>query len=382
MEDWIDIIKERLQEAQAPLPPNDWEEFEAASLPAKRTRVLPRLIPALAVAAAAALFVILKPGKESIIEPEPMLATVERVEPDVPVMVAEVVPPETVQKPMARRPAVIPSQVVTEELETQEDPALQEDPAPQDVPEDSEVPVVEQPAPKETLPQEESFWNDTFEPESTSSSKPRGRLALSPRLSGPGSSRAVVQSNTPAHFYFGGDKLSSPGNDYYTSSPPGAYQSWTAHHSLPLSFGLEISYFPAPRLALTSGLELSLFRSTFTTPVQGSASVRQQAYYLGIPLKVDWVALQAGRFSAWLGAGGKVDRCLSIKIDKESFRDNTFNWSVMADVSLQYALTNNLGLYIQPEVSYYFKPSAPALRTYRTEHPLMVTVGAGLRIGF
>lgn len=381
MENWIDIIKERLQEAQAPLPPGDWEEFEAASLPAKRMRILPWLIPALAVAAAAALFVILKPGKESVIEPEPMLASVERVEQDVPVMVAEVVSPETVQKPLARKPVTIPSQVVTEELEPQEDPALQEAPEPQDVPEDVEVPVVEQPAPKDTPLQEEAFEDDPFESEAISASKPRGRLALSPHLSGPGSSHAIVQSSTPAFLYYGGDKLSSPTIDY-SSSTSGAYQSWTAHHSLPLSFGLEISYFPAPRLALTSGLELSLYRSTFTAPVQGSASVRQQAYYLGIPFKVDWVVLQAGRFSAWLGAGGKVDRSICVKIDNETFRDKTFNWSVMTDVSLQYALTKNLGLYIQPEVSYYFKPSAPALRTYRTEHPLMVTVGAGLRIGF
>ena len=58
MEDWIDIVKKRLQDAEAPLPPGDWEEFEAASLPARRTRVLPWLIPALAVAAglAAVLF--------------------------------------------------------------------------------------------------------------------------------------------------------------------------------------------------------------------------------------------------------------------------------------------------------------------------------------
>lgn len=382
MEDWIDIIRQRLQEAQAPLPPGDWEEFEAASLPAKRTRALPWLVSALAAAAAVALFVILKPGKESVIEPQPMLASVERVEPDVPVMVAEVVPPDAMQKPMARRPVATPSEVVTEEMETQEDPALLKDSVPQGAPEDVEVPVVEEPVPQETTLHEEVAWDGFFKSESAPVTKPRGRLALSPRLSGPGSSRAVVQSNTPAHFYFGGDKLSSPGNDYYTSSPPGAYQSWTAHHSLPLSFGLEISYFPAPRLALTSGLELSLYRSAFTAPVKGSASVRQQAYYLGIPFKVDWVALQAGRFSVWLGAGGKMDRSIRVKIDNETFRDKTFNWSVMTDVSLQYALTDNLGLYIQPEVSYYFKPSAPALRTYRTEHPLMVTVGAGLRIGF
>ena len=60
MEDWIDIVKKRLQDAEAPLPPDDWEAFEAASLPARRTRVLPWLIPALAVAAGLATVILLR----------------------------------------------------------------------------------------------------------------------------------------------------------------------------------------------------------------------------------------------------------------------------------------------------------------------------------
>ena len=133
-------------------------------------------------------------------------------------------------------------------------------------------------------------------------------------------------------------------------------------------------------MALTSGLELSIYNSVRTIPSLGEQ--RQRVHYLGIPLKADWVAWQAGRFSAWLGAGGKVDRCVRARVNDKAVQDNTLNWSVMADASLQFALTKNLGLYIQPEVSWYFKPADPVLQTYRTEHPLMFTVGAGLRIGF
>ena len=90
-------------------------------------------------------------------------------------------------------------------------------------------------------------------------------------------------------------------------------------HSLPLSFGLEISYFPASRLALTSGLELSVYNSVFTVPFFGEQ--RQRVHYLGIPLKADWVAWQAGRFSAWLGAGGKVDRCVRARVNDKAVQD-------------------------------------------------------------
>ena len=367
MEDWIDILKERLQEAKATLPPNDWEEFEAASLPAKRTRVLPWLIPALA-AAAAALFVVLKPREKSVTVPEHPVVAIERIEPDIPVTLAEVLPSVTTPASTVRRPEAVPalSSPVDSEADTAEDC--------------SDDPPVEQIVPQGIIPQEESSRDDAFALEPPFVMKPRRRFMVSPHIGGPGS-RNGIQSNGPF------DHLS---NDYqlYTGYPASLGQglnpnrSWSAQHSLPLSVGLEISYFPASRLALTSGLELSFYRSTFHAPAMTDISVRQQAYYLGIPLRMDWVAFQSGRWSAWLGAGGEVDRCVRARVQDRAVQDNAFHWSVMADASLQYALTQNLGLYIQPEVSYFFKPADPALLTYRTEHPLMFTVGAGFRIGF
>ena len=388
MEGWIDIIKERLQEAETTLPPGDWEAFEAASLPGKRPSVLSWLVPALAAAAAAALIILLKPGSGSETLPEPPVASIERIVPPDPVTVAEALPSVTVPTPSIRKPAAVPAEPAQGEpadAALPEEPESYAGPSPGEEPETAREPVAEHPVHQDYTDTFDAPWDDFVEADAPSIPRPGRRFGVSSRIGGP-AGRAAVQSglyatNGTMYMVNGDDKayayygIDSGLDDYPT-------EAWTARHSLPLSFGLEVSYFPTRRLALTSGLELSLYRSSFTAPDRFKTNYRQRAYYLGIPLRVDWVAWQAGRFSAWLGAGGKVDRCIYARLGDTSVRDDAFNWSVMADVSLQYALTENLGLYVQPEVSWFFKPSGPALLTYRTAHPLLFTVGAGLRFGF
>ena len=382
MEDWIDIIRQRLREAESPLPPGDWEAFEASVLPARRPRVLPWVISALAAAAVAAVLLIPRPKEESVLE-QP-LASVERIEPEAPVTIAEVLPSDsTVQpsaspsKPVVRKPTAVPTAptlAFAEEPVSQNPVTEQEPDAREEV---LDEPVAEPTVSQETQSVEETEWKDVFASEQPSGAKPGHRIAISPHIGSTGS-RSRSFDFDPRSVYKG---WAAPGGAAFISDPDfRPRETFPIRHSLPLSFGLEISYFPSSRVALTSGLNLSIYNSVCTVPSLGE--MRQRVHYLGIPLKAEWVAWQAGRFSTWLGAGGKVDRCIRARIGDQSVQDNTFHWSVMADASMQYALTEHLGLYVQPEVSWYFKPSKPVLQTYRTEHPLMFTVGAGLRIGF
>lgn len=384
MEDWIDIIRQRLQETESPLPPGDWEAFEASALPAKRPRILPWVISALAAAAVAAVLLIPRPKEEPV--PEQPLASVERVETDAPVVIADalpsdstVLPSATPSTPVVRKPTAVPAaptQVFAEEPVPQNPVTEQEPDAPAEVRDEPVAePVAEPTVSQEAKNAEETVGIDVFESEQTSGAKSGHRIAISPHIGSTGSrSRTfdynpwIFISGNPPPYFGGGSSTDNP-----KATVP-------IRHSLPLSFGLEISYFPSSRMALTSGLELSIYNSVRTIPSLGET--RQRVHYLGIPLKADWVAWQSGRFSAWLGAGGKLDRCIRARINNQSVQDKTLNWSVLADASLQFALTEHLGLYVQPEVSWYFKPTQPVLQTYRTEHPLMFTVGAGLRIGF
>jgi hypothetical protein len=89
--------------------------------------------------------------------------------------------------------------------------------------------------------------------------------------------------------------------------------------------------------------------------------------------------------SVYAGSGLKVDRliygqCTTTKWGAARIKDNGLNWSFIGDLGVQYDLFRNAGLFVAPEVSYFFKPSDPAVITYRDEHPLTFNVAVGMRI--
>ena len=59
--------------------------------------------------------------------------------------------------------------------------------------------------------------------------------------------------------------------------------------------------------------------------------------------------------------------------------DPSVQWSVGLGVGLEYRLSPVIGLYAEPSVHYYFKPS-DGLDTYRTKHPVTFSIPIGIRI--
>ena len=151
---------------------------------------------------------------------------------------------------------------------------------------------------------------------------------------------------------------------------------------MPISFGLSVGYLFLPKFALTSGADITYYHSRIAFSDQPDKPATQHAYYLGIPAKVEGEIWHEGLFSAWLGAGTEVDRCVFAVLDGNRIHDNALHWSAMADLNIQYRLSEHLSIYLEPELTYSFKTQSPGLLTYRTESPLMFTVGAGLRFDF
>jgi hypothetical protein len=147
-------------------------------------------------------------------------------------------------------------------------------------------------------------------------------------------------------------------------------------HLTPISLGLYLSFELNSTVSVTTGADVSLYRSRILVDKE---TITQNAYYLGIPLRLDWTVWQSGSVSAWIGGGGKVDCLVYGKFGADRIKDNTLNWSIIGDLGIQYDLSKNVGVFLAPEVSYYFKPENPVIQTYRTQNPLMFTVGAGLR---
>ncbi|MBQ8061228.1 MAG: hypothetical protein IJ205_04730 [Bacteroidales bacterium] len=208
--------------------------------------------------------------------------------------------------------------------------------------------------------EEKSSPADVFIDEEYKKTDNKQHLSLTPLVKGFSASRGSEQGN------------SRPSIGTSTAL------SKTVSHNIPISIGIEINRVLTSGLTVTSGIDMSLYHSRYTN---NQESVSQSACYLGIPLRLDWTVWQNSSFSTWIGGGGKVDRLVYGKLGPERIKDNTLNWSIVGEFGVQYNLSNNIGIFLAPEVSYYFKPENPVLQTYRTENPLMFTVGAGIRVG-
>ena len=95
---------------------------------------------------------------------------------------------------------------------------------------------------------------------------------------------------------------------------------------------------------------------------------------------MNWQFLEAKRFSLYIGAGGMVEKCVAAKFGSKSIDEPGVQWSVLGAAGAQYDLGNRVGLYFEPEVSYYFTETE--LRTSRTESPLSLTLRLGVRLSF
>lgn len=108
----------------------------------------------------------------------------------------------------------------------------------------------------------------------------------------------------------------------------------------------------------------------------------QTAHYLGIPLRLDWTFASTKRLDFYLGGGLEGDWCIKATFDGEQVQKDGFSASLLGAGGIQFKLTKNLGLYMEPEFNWTFMPENPVLNTYRSAHPVMFSVTSGLRITF
>lgn len=141
-------------------------------------------------------------------------------------------------------------------------------------------------------------------------------------------------------------------------------------HDLPVSLGLNFRYGLTDRIFVESGIEYSYLHSR-------QDDIHSELHFAGIPLRMDFVILTAGPFELYAGAGGKVEKCLKASLGGIEVKERDLQWSASARIGSQLRLAENVRLYLEPDLSYYFTKTA--ITTYRTENPLGLTVRAGLR---
>ena len=153
---------------------------------------------------------------------------------------------------------------------------------------------------------------------------------------------------------------------------PDAVNHYT--HDLPLTLGLSVRLDLSPRIGVESGLEYAYLHS-----VEESVAGRldQRLHFIGIPLRADVSLWKWQRFGLYLGMGVKMEKCVSATLGRLSCEEPRLQWSAEAFGGIQYRIGSLAQLYFQPELSCYF--TRTDLVTYRTEHPLGVSLHVGLR---
>ena len=162
-------------------------------------------------------------------------------------------------------------------------------------------------------------------------------------------------------------------------------------HELPFNIQLMLSHQLTSRLSIETGLSYTQMKSVIMT---GSTTAhiqeQQRLRYIGIPLRFGWKWFNMSHLSLYNSAGVMLEfpirSTLNVKhitndittFSMESTLDVPRQWSMSLGFGIQYDLTPHLGVYMEPSLQYFFDDGSN-LKSYRTEHPLSITLPIGLR---
>ena len=151
-------------------------------------------------------------------------------------------------------------------------------------------------------------------------------------------------------------------------------------HELPVSVGISARFHLSDRMTLNTGLNYTRYRSTRTRYSSGldrGTTDVQKVHYVGIPLRLDWLAVDKKNFNLYLGAGIQADKCIYATVGDERLHEKQVLLSAAFAAGLQFNISPRVGVYFEPEVSYSINEGS--LETFRTEEPNMISARVGLR---
>lgn len=168
-------------------------------------------------------------------------------------------------------------------------------------------------------------------------------------------------------------------------------------HKLPVKFGISFRYGFNNRIGVESGLTYTLLNSTFTTAAgtaNGNTTGKQTLHYIGIPLNVTYNIIGSKLFNVYASAGGAMEKAVGgyfettghvdgkrSETNRNSLKPKELQWSLNASAGAQVNVLNQLGLYVEPGISYRI-PSGSHVRSIYTDKKLDFSIGFGIRFNF
>ena len=161
-------------------------------------------------------------------------------------------------------------------------------------------------------------------------------------------------------------------------------------YAIPISVGLGARFGLGSRWAIGTGLNWTLLQSSFMGTIREdginpvSSEILNTLHYVGIPVNAYFSILQGGRVELYAFAGGSIEKGLSNRfrsvVDRNFFHKEGISgvqWSVAGGFGVQFRLTRQVGLYVDPSLRWYVPSDQP--KSIRTQQPLMMNFEVGLR---
>ena len=163
-------------------------------------------------------------------------------------------------------------------------------------------------------------------------------------------------------------------------------------HRLPVRVGLNVAYRLTDRLSVESGVSYTRLSSDMKDGTKDNySSGSQKLDYIGVPLNVKYRAFGYRRLSVYASAGLLTEKCVSGKTtheyvisgekkkhEVEDVAAKPWQLSVNAALGAQLDVLRNVGVYVEPGVSYYFDDRSPLSTIYK-EKPLNFNLNMGVR---
>ena len=189
---------------------------------------------------------------------------------------------------------------------------------------------------------------------------------------------------------FPNDSETSQGEKYNLLTP-GDYTEIV--HRLPVTVSVTTDFPVGNNVSLETGLSYTYLFSRFRRNDQLTYRGTLQQHYIGIPVNLRYQVWQNDSWSLYLLGGVTVEKGIRSIYKQEIEQQGDvvhhievynriagLQFSAQGGAGFSYRLQNNLHLFGEPRLLYYFKNNQPM--SSRTENPLIFGLNIGLRIQF
>lgn len=393
MEDWTDIIGESLRESEETLPADDWSVLQqkyASARKRKRIIAMAWASAVMSVAAACALLLfIVREKPETLVSEDIVAEAIVTEDFDVESIVSEKKYAEEIYAETVHPAEDLVSDVDSSKEEQFINVIPDENNPVADIPSgESADRIVEEDGEKEDDNQsiaDDSTGPDTnfiFEDELPGRHRRPITVGLSASVSGiPEADIKSDMANYPEDGVMSGnDSLAMPKRSPSAMKKQKSYTDEFSHQ-MPVSVGLSLRFGITDRLSINTGVNYTRYASTRNRSYIGKPHIqpeRQYVHYIGIPVRLDWIAVNRKLFNLYLGAGFTMDKCVFASVGGERLYEKQVLFGLNATAGIQVNLAPKAALFLEPEFSYNINKGT--IETYRYEHPLMLSARAGLRL--